>query len=763
MYFPDSYFEDEVREGFYVNGMMKRAWAEQMEVLCEVDRVCRKHGIKWFADCGTLLGAVRHGGYIPWDDDLDICMLRDDYVKFLRVTSELPEGYMVLTVDNTPDYDEMLARVVNSNKISEDAQWLTNHHQFPFPAGIDVFPLDYLLPDKEEESERGHLISVVSAVSNRVNDDNQNTEEMQKLVEDVESMCAVKFDRSRSLRWQLKQLLDKLFMLYTPGISDIETEPREVVLMTYWITDGNHKYKKEYFEHTIQLPFESITVNAPAMYDSVLRIEYGDYMKCVPGGGVHDYPFYKKLEEKLIEAADIYPYIYEFSAKDLEKKCNRGRKAVAHLDDFLKLAINAQETVAELLAEDELDKVCDTIRSYLNTAAIIANIAVAAYGTESDAVRLLCEYVRSMQLMAVSVQEENEEKVQDSYSRTDEILAELSDTVSALEKVREIVFITYNAKMWRYYDSIWSSFIKDPDTSVTVIPIPYYHRAMTGDFLKECYDMDGYPEYVTLTRPEDYNIAAHHPDMIFIQDPYDNVNYTTSIHPDFYSDNLKPMTDELIYVQSFETDDIEPDNQKAMFSAEYFVKAPAIVNADRVIVPSDKMRDTYIRILTEYAGEETGKIWEKKIESRKEWRPQAQASSEIIPVSWEKIILRGDGSRKKVMLYRISTSPVAEFGMKAVNKIKSALGVFYDRREDIALVFMPEACLWDVLGDFEETYAGFKELVEEYKNAGWGIYAEDKDINSVLPVCDAYYGDSGSLVQKFRRAGKPVMIEDINI
>lgn len=64
------YLEAEEREGFFVSSMMKRYWAAQLKVLAEIDRVCKKHDIKWFADCGTLLGAVRHGGFIPWDDAL---------------------------------------------------------------------------------------------------------------------------------------------------------------------------------------------------------------------------------------------------------------------------------------------------------------------------------------------------------------------------------------------------------------------------------------------------------------------------------------------------------------------------------------------------------------------------------------------------------------------------------------------------------------------------------------------------------------------
>ena len=93
MQFPYTYFEDEVREGFYISGIIKRAWAAQLEVLEIVDKICQKHNIRWFADCGTLLGAVRHGGYIPWDDDLDICMLRDDYIRFNEIAEqELPEA-----------------------------------------------------------------------------------------------------------------------------------------------------------------------------------------------------------------------------------------------------------------------------------------------------------------------------------------------------------------------------------------------------------------------------------------------------------------------------------------------------------------------------------------------------------------------------------------------------------------------------------------------------------------------------------------------
>ena len=78
------YYQGETRDGFYIEPMMKCAWAAHLEVLRKIDIICRENDIRYFADWGTLLGAIRHKGYIPWDDDLDICMLRPDLERFLE-------------------------------------------------------------------------------------------------------------------------------------------------------------------------------------------------------------------------------------------------------------------------------------------------------------------------------------------------------------------------------------------------------------------------------------------------------------------------------------------------------------------------------------------------------------------------------------------------------------------------------------------------------------------------------------------------------
>ena len=81
---PESFFKDEVRHGFLVPEEMKRAWASEMKVLDMLMDFCNKNDLRCFAEYGTLLGAVRHKGFIPWDDDIDVCMLRPDFNYLLE-------------------------------------------------------------------------------------------------------------------------------------------------------------------------------------------------------------------------------------------------------------------------------------------------------------------------------------------------------------------------------------------------------------------------------------------------------------------------------------------------------------------------------------------------------------------------------------------------------------------------------------------------------------------------------------------------------
>ena len=94
--FPKSFFEPEVREDFLVDTTMKTVWAAEMELLADIDYVCQKYNLQYYAYWGTMLGAVRHQGFVPWDDDMDLAMKREDYNKLMKILpEELPETYRV--------------------------------------------------------------------------------------------------------------------------------------------------------------------------------------------------------------------------------------------------------------------------------------------------------------------------------------------------------------------------------------------------------------------------------------------------------------------------------------------------------------------------------------------------------------------------------------------------------------------------------------------------------------------------------------------
>ena len=112
---PDGFLDPEIRCGYEVTARMKRIWAVQLDLLAKFDCVCRKHGIRYVALWGTALGAVRHGGYIPWDDDIDVGMDRENYKKLCGVApDEFRYPYFFQNAYTDQRYFVPLARLRNS-------------------------------------------------------------------------------------------------------------------------------------------------------------------------------------------------------------------------------------------------------------------------------------------------------------------------------------------------------------------------------------------------------------------------------------------------------------------------------------------------------------------------------------------------------------------------------------------------------------------------------------------------------------------------
>lgn len=132
----------------YEQDELRRLQLVELDILRDIDKVCREHGIRYFLDSGTLLGAVRHGGFIPWDDDVDLGMPRRDYERFLKVApNALGEKYVVCEPRSHPEFAGMFTKVWRrGTRFSTDETIEAGVDQGIF---VDVFPYDVLHADEK--------------------------------------------------------------------------------------------------------------------------------------------------------------------------------------------------------------------------------------------------------------------------------------------------------------------------------------------------------------------------------------------------------------------------------------------------------------------------------------------------------------------------------------------------------------------------------------------------------------------------------------
>ena len=297
MKFDDSFFEGDMKENFYVRPMIKRVWAAQMELLEAIDMICKKHQIMYFADWGTLLGAVRHHGFIPWDDDLDIGMRREDYERFLfYAQTELPEGMEILNFYTDAEYQEVMSQVRNGNKIDFSEEFLQKYHGCPYVVGVDIFPKDYIPRNKEDEETLLQILTTANVLAQNWNSTQVSDEEKQRLLAIVMETTGYEPNIDMPMSQQLYQISDKLCALYSREESD------EITQMCVLAMNRNFRLPLHCYDSTIDMPFEHITIPVPMEYNRILKLYYGEnYMTPVKQRGGHDYPFFRKQEERLRE------------------------------------------------------------------------------------------------------------------------------------------------------------------------------------------------------------------------------------------------------------------------------------------------------------------------------------------------------------------------------------------------------------------------------------------------------------------------------
>ena len=390
-------------------------------------------------------------------------------------------------------------------------------------------------------------------------------------------------------------------------------------------------------------------------------------------------------------------------------------------------------------------------------------------GEGTDTVHLLEEYCE--ELYKINCRRREGKDISDITKYIDTLLENVKKSIKfeLPDSKKEVVFLPYKASMWDSLESVWLAADADENCDAYVIPIPYYDKNPDGSLAQMHYEGDLYPDYVPVIHYDDYNFEEHHPDIIFIHNPYDEFNHVTSVHPFFYSKNLKRFTERLTYIPYFVLAEISPDNEETVERIQHFCLLPGVFNADKVIVQSEDMRQIYINVLTKATNGLLGgrTYWEEKIlglgSPKLDKLANTRKEDLVIPEEWKKIIQRPDGSRKKVILYNTSIDALLKNSDRMTAKIKNVLMFFKEKQDEAALLWRPHPLIKATIESMRpDLWQEYNTIVEQYRKDEWGIYDDTSDMDRAIVISDAYYGDASSLVQLYKKTGKPVMIQNVD-
>lgn len=254
----------------------------QLEMLKELDRVCQKHDIRYFLCAGTLLGAVRHGGFIPWDDDLDVMMLRKDYEKFLLIyKEEQSPGYFLQTYETDKEYINLFAKLRKDNTIFMEE--VTKDRDIHHGVYIDIFPLDSIPDTKLERCIHRSILVFLDLfrLSSEMQIVRASSSGARKLV-------------GRILHPLARRVVDSRYIRVIDSLAKAHMERNTIMVSNLygdtirWYDRPRQAQPRETFDSCVYLRFEDGNFPAPRDWHQYLTAVYGDYM--VPPPIEHRHP-----------------------------------------------------------------------------------------------------------------------------------------------------------------------------------------------------------------------------------------------------------------------------------------------------------------------------------------------------------------------------------------------------------------------------------------------------------------------------------------
>lgn len=263
----EDFFKEEVRCDYLIPAYMKKCWAIQLDLYLIISEICEKYNLRYFVMFGGLIGAVRHQGFIPWDDDLDVVMPRQDYEELIKIApKELKAPYFLRTPFSDANCLYPVIDLVNSD--TTFIPKLFRRKGFNMGVPIDIFPLDFCDPATVEE-ERKQILLYYLHCTNFMKRGCKELDERQK--RDLKTYYV---DDPYQSYIQLHRMAANPQYEGSPYVYVCNAIAHQDVMRLVWPA---HCYEK-----SLTVPFESIEVKIPAGYDEILTKTFGNYMQFPP-------------------------------------------------------------------------------------------------------------------------------------------------------------------------------------------------------------------------------------------------------------------------------------------------------------------------------------------------------------------------------------------------------------------------------------------------------------------------------------------------
>lgn len=261
----EEFFIPEVQCEYLVESKMKKIWAVELDLLIEFDRVCKKNNLRYFLIFGTLLGAVRHQGFVPWDDDIDVAMPRMDYERLLKLSEEFKKPYFLQSIFSNDGSCYSFAKLRNSNTSAVTNKFC--YESFNQGIWIDINPLDsYDLDNAAEKFSYVKSLGVDLGTYMRRRNPNLSEE-----------------DRKRVDNYSGRAPMETYEMIQEICRSEEKDGyPYLGIMVAGYYTYNKQTYLKEWFDDSLSLPFCGFEFPVPRGYVDVLKTTYGDYMQFPP-------------------------------------------------------------------------------------------------------------------------------------------------------------------------------------------------------------------------------------------------------------------------------------------------------------------------------------------------------------------------------------------------------------------------------------------------------------------------------------------------